>query len=133
MSNNFLIEYARGKIQARIAKLLASRSVLISLTTHSESNVRAEAEKLLVTQSAIENDLSKANAIFEKVRSGTYTGSDVIFLGDVALSIEQHIDNVDKLNEHAIGGKSQVESTIPWQKIGLLVGGAWLLKKFKVF
>lgn len=122
-------EFIVAKVQSRIAKFLAMREKILRVKDHPDPAIRAKAASLLVAQGSLEGDIAMAQDKINKVQSGAYTYSDILYLGDVAYRMETHIKRATDLEREA-GGEAQPKSGIggydwftiaKWGAIALLI------------
>ena len=110
-----------ARIQARVAKFLGLKAVLVSLTRHGSLSISSRANALYVAQQVYEKQLQDALGKIEQIKAGAYTYSDIIGLGTFAYDLESHINKVQNLQEDA--GTSGIPSQLPLMSPMLIVGG----------
>jgi len=122
------LDWIKSKIQSRIGEFLLLKEKLLKIkSTSLDLNIQAEAESLLSKQKSLEDDLTKAQKIIEKIELGLYSLSDIAFLGTTYYQMEKHISDVKDLEEKFIAGPKQEAKMSGFEFLILsLIGGAIL-------
>lgn len=122
------ISIVEGKIQARVAKFLSMKDVLTTLMRNPSLTIQSEAKVLLDQQYQLEKDLQTTMNQINVVKSGAYAISDIVSIGEFAYSMENHINDVQKLQDKA-GNKvaSSLSINPTYLGIGVIAIGAFLL------
>lgn len=120
-------ELLQSQIQGVVGEFLTARTTLTKLTSHSDQAIVDEANKLLSIQSVLENELSIANKLMEKIKSGAYTMTDIAQATATMWAITDHNKSVKDLVNEAGGVPT---SNIPWSTLAIIAGvgvGAYAL------
>lgn len=115
-----------ARIQARVAKFLGLKIILVKLTKHSSLSVKSRATALYTAQQIYEKQLQEALAKIEQIKVGAYTYSDIIGLGTFVYDLETHIGNVEKLQKDA-GYTVEMPSLLPSSTIVMVGAGVAIL------
>lgn len=117
----------QARIQGEIGQFLGCKQTLLRLQSSSDPSIKSQADKLMVTQLTLEEGLPGTLATIERVKSGTWTYGDIITLTAFAVSMEDQISAVNKLN------KGQLTTGMGTGTLALIGIGAaglfWLMKR----
>lgn len=127
-----------AKIQERVAKFLAMKSVIAKLMKHSSLTISSRASGLLNIQYQLETELQQALAVVERMKKdGIPSFSNLAYLGNFAYSLESHIGAVQALEKNAAlpgAGLVDEESIFakPWfWPLAIGFGGAMIYVYYK--
>jgi uncharacterized protein YoxC len=119
------IDLIIAKIQSKVGEFLLCREKLTKLVNHPDIIIKVDADSLLSDQNTLEVDLNQALAKIDQIKAGNWTLSDISDLGQFAYSLNQHIENTDKLVKKAQGIPEEEEDNISkylvWGGIGLVM------------
>jgi len=96
-------EDVEALIKGKLGEFLAADQKLRTMAVNPSVTIRSEANGLLVTQKRLEQELGTAQAKIENFKTGAWSISDAIALGDVGTRLLSHLKNVASL-EARVGG-----------------------------
>lgn len=122
-----------ARIQARVAKFLGLKTILVGLTRHGSPSISSRANALYTAQQVYEKQLQEALAKIEQIKAGAYTYSDIIWLGTFVYDMESHINKVQKLQDDTgtVAMPSMLPSMTPMVIVGGLIVAAGIYYAFK--
>lgn len=119
------IDIARAKLQESIADFLAARARLIQLMKSSSLQIQSQAQGLYTVQTTLEDQLySQVMPKIQAIQAGTWSLSDVAFLGGFTKSIIDQTTNVNNLYRQAGG---TLPTLVGMDTTTMIAGGAIVL------
>jgi hypothetical protein len=116
------ISTIEAKIQGRVAKFLGLKETVLRLTKSPSLSIQSEARELYNTQLLLEKELQTNLKRIEQIKSGAYTYSNILQVGDFAYNMENHIGKVQKLEEKTKGADSEAITANLFTSRNLVIG-----------
>jgi len=119
------IEDLETQIQARVGEFLSAKQKLATISnTTQDLSIKEEAIELLGTQSYLEDQLAETLNTIQKVKTDSYSISDIIAVGSFYAQMELHLHNVNNLYEKYGGAPQQAGmSGFEYLILALIAGG----------
>jgi hypothetical protein len=119
------IEDLETQIQARVGEFLSAKQKLTTISnTTQDLSIKEEAIELLGTQSYLEDQLAETLNTIQKVKTDSYSISDIIAVGSFYAQMELHLHNVNNLYEKYGGAPQQAGmSGFEYLILALIAGG----------
>lgn len=121
------LDDAQAEIQGYVAEFLACRTKLNEMTKSPILTISDKARELLLKQGPLESELQNALATIERVKSDTYSMSDITsVLAFIPSMYSQVSDTNDLWNEYMGLGASAKPST-SWLLYGAIAVGGYFV------
>ncbi len=119
------IDDIQASIQGRVGEFLTARQKLTTIFNNTQDlSIKEEATGLLGSQSYLEDQLAEANNTIQRVKTDSYSISDIIAVGSFYAQMEKHLYDVNDLYTRYGGGAQQAGmSGFEYLILALIAGG----------
>ena len=94
------IDDIQGNIQSRVGEFLTARQKLTTIVnTTQDLSIKEEAIGLLGSQGYLENQLIEVNNTIQRIKTDSYSISDIVAVGSFYAQMEKHLYDVNDLYE----------------------------------